>query len=394
MSQRLAVVLSHPTQYYSPWFRQLAEQTDLPLRVFYLWEFGVTRQQDRQFGNTFKWDVDLLSGYEHEFVPNRSRDPGTHHFRGLDNPTLTTRLAAWQPDALLLFGYNWKSHVQAIAWARLRGIPLLFRGDSHFIGRGSPRWPKRFLLGLLYRQFRAFLAVGAANHDYFRTLGVPAQRVVFAPHAVDDSLFDPSSDEHQSAASRLRTSLRIGADQTVILFAGKFLPAKQPMELLQAFGEIGDPHATLVYVGDGPLRPELEQWAAKNPGINVRFLPFANQSEMPARYLLADLFALPSRGLYETWGLAVNEAMHMGVPALVSNRVGCQRDLVTHDQTGWVFDVEAGAGEFTATLRRAIGEVRARREFWREAARARIRGYTFPRTTDGLLAALRALSSP
>jgi glycosyltransferase involved in cell wall biosynthesis len=49
---------------------------------------------------------------------------------------------------------------------------------------------------------------------------------------------------------------------------------------------------------------------------------------MPARYLLADLFVLASRGLYETWGLAVNEAMHMGVPALVSDRVGCQRDLV------------------------------------------------------------------
>ena len=49
--------------------------------------------------------MDLLSGYEHEFVPNTARDPGTHHFGGLRNPTLTARLAAWRPTALLIFGY-------------------------------------------------------------------------------------------------------------------------------------------------------------------------------------------------------------------------------------------------------------------------------------------------
>jgi hypothetical protein len=107
---RLAIVLSHPVQYYSPWFRWLRRNTSLEFRVFYLWEFGVTPQRDPQFGTSFQWDVDLLAGYDSEFVPNTSRDPGTHHFNGLDNPALTARLAAWRPDAVLLFGYNWRSH--------------------------------------------------------------------------------------------------------------------------------------------------------------------------------------------------------------------------------------------------------------------------------------------
>jgi hypothetical protein len=92
--RRLAIVLSHPVQYYSPWFRWLRAHTALEFRVFYLWEFGVTAQRDPQFGATFQWDVDLLAGYDSEFVPNVARDPGTHHFRGLDNPQLTARLAA------------------------------------------------------------------------------------------------------------------------------------------------------------------------------------------------------------------------------------------------------------------------------------------------------------
>lgn len=392
---RLAVVLSHPTQYYSPWFRFVRAQGDVEPNVFYLWDFGVTRKTDRQFGAELCWDVDLLSGYESEFVPNVATDPGTHHFRGLDNPDLTRRLAAWRPDAILLFGYTWRSHLRVVRWARFRGIPLLFRGDSHFIGRGAPAWPKCLLLRLLYCQFNAFLTVGAANRDYFRTLDVPESRLFFAPHAVDDSLFDPARADHQRAAEALRAELGLSTERTVILFAGKFLPAKQPVELLRAFIELHDRGATLLFVGDGPLRDELRALAYSHPGADVKFLPFANQSEMPARYLLADVFVLPSRGLYETWGLAVNEAMHMGVPALVSERVGCQRDLVTDGKTGWVFRHNS-TDELRAKLDVALKAMRSPETAtaMRHRARDRIAHYTYPRTTDGLLTALRAIASP
>ncbi|MFM9079035.1 MAG: glycosyltransferase family 4 protein [Opitutaceae bacterium] len=389
---RLAIVQSHPTQYYSPWFRHVQTQAAIELRVFYLWEFGVTRQTDRQFGTAFQWDIDLLSGYEHEFVPNVARDPGTHHFGGLDNPALTTRLAAWRPDALLLFGYNWKSHLRTILWARRNRVPLLFRGDSHFIGRGKPTLLTHWLLTLLYRQFHAFLYVGAANRDYFVTLGVPAERLFFAPHAVDYSLFDPARPDHLAAAEKLRRDLALPPDRTVILFAGKLLPAKQPVELLRAFIALKDTGATLLFVGDGPLKPQLQAIAAEHPAANVRFLPFANQSEMPARYLLADLFVLPSRGLYESWGLAVNEAMHMGVPALVSERVGCQRDLVEDGVTGWVF-ASNSEENLRRSLRRSLEALRAERARWANVTRERIRGYSFPHTTAGLLKALQSLRS-
>ena len=142
MSTRLAVVLSHPTQYYSPWFRWLRANTALEFRVFYLWEAGVTAQPDPEFLTTFKWDVDLLSGYDSEFLPNTARRPGTDHFRGLRNPTLTARLAAWQPGAILLFGYAYASHLRLIAWARRHRVPLVFRGDSHFLGRPRPGWAR------------------------------------------------------------------------------------------------------------------------------------------------------------------------------------------------------------------------------------------------------------
>ena len=325
---RLAVVLSHPTQYYSPWFRWLNTHASLDLRVFYLWEFGVRPTRDPNFQATFSWDVDLLSGYPHEFIPNTSSDPGTHHFFGLRNPGLLARLSKWNPDTVLVFGYKSLSQSSVIAWARLRGVPLIFRGDSHFLGRGRPRLSIRLALRCLYAQFKALTYVGAANRDYFTTLGVPDSKLVFAPHAVNHALFETTRPETAAQAIALRASLGIAPSSRVLLYAGKFVPAKQPRELLAAFLAMRRPEAVLVFVGDGEEKAALMSLAREAPPGTVHFLPFANQSEMPARYLMADIFALPSRGHYETWGLAVNEAMHMGLPCLVSDRVGCQQDLV------------------------------------------------------------------
>lgn len=383
---RLAVVLSHPTQYYSPWFRWLSARTEVAIRVFYLWEFGVRPTHDPLFQKTFSWDVDLLAGYESEFVPNASRDPGTHRFLGLHNPGLTRRIGAWRPDALLLFGYRSPSHLAVIAWARLNGVPLIFRGDSHFIGRGRPGWKSRLALQLLYVQFAAITYVGAANRDYFTVLGVPEKKLFFAPHAVNDALFDPALPGPRTAAAALRAQLGIAPGTRVVLYAGKFVPAKQPLELLAAWISLQPRDAVLVFVGDGQEKTALTELAHGAAPGSVNFLPFANQSEMPSRYLLADIFVLPSRGFYETWGLAVNEAMHLGVPCLVSDRVGCQRDLVTDGETGWVFRAED-----TAHLReRLAAALAADLAPIRRNVATRIAGYTYAQASAGLLQAFAA----
>lgn len=385
-SPRLAIVLSHPTQYYSPWFAWIASHTRLvDLRVFYLWDFGITAQRDPQFGATFSWDRDLLAGYAHEFVPNVSPAPGTDRFGGLDNPSLLARLRAWSPDAVLLFGYNYRTHLRLILGSRW---PLIFRGDSHLIDHPPPRPLKRWLLRLLYSRFSAVTYVGQANRDYFRAFGVRESRLHFAPHCVDASHFTPTP-ALRAATAALRSQLDLGS-RRVVLYAGKFISAKQPLPLLEAFLALAPADTALVFVGQGEELPALQAAAAHYPDVPVRFLPFANQSEMPARYLLANLFVLPSRGLYETWGLAVNEAMHLGVPCLVSDRVGCQRDLVTEGETGWVFDASDPAA-LAPALARALNDLTHRGPEFHAAVTRRIAGYTYAHATDGLRQALAAV---
>jgi glycosyltransferase involved in cell wall biosynthesis len=387
--RRVAIVLSHPTQYYSPWFRWLGAHTPLAFRIFYLWDFGVATRQDPQFRVSFAWDVDLLSGYDSEFVPNQAARPGTEHFWGLRNPALPARLATWRPDAVLLFGYRYATHLRVIAWCRRRHIPLIFRGDSHLLGQPQPSLFKRVALHGLYRQFAAVTYVGAANRAYFETFGVPAARLHFVPHAVNREHFDPHNPAHQEAAQRLRTEFGIPAGRRLVLFAGKLVPAKQPWALLEAFLSTPRPEVTLLFVGEGEEKPALQARAAQVPAADVRFLPFANQSEMPARYLLADLFVLPSRGNYETWGLAVNEAMHMRVPCLVSDVVGCQRDLVTDGDTGWVFHANDPT-HLAQKLAGALAALETDAAGFKTRVAARVANYTYAQAATGLVEAVAA----
>ena len=75
---RLAILSSHPIQYYAPVFRALAQCANVEPRVFYTWSQTADEQiSDPGFSIALRWDIPLLEGYGYEFVPNVASDPGT-----------------------------------------------------------------------------------------------------------------------------------------------------------------------------------------------------------------------------------------------------------------------------------------------------------------------------
>lgn len=391
---RLAIVTSHPIQYYAPWFRHLTAATGLALRVFYLWDFGITAQADRQFNQAIQWDIPLLEGYDYEFVPNTSRQPGTSHFGGLQNPTLTAQVRAFQPDAVLLMNYNYASLYRFLAgW---RDTPLLFRGDSHRLvpETGIKAALKRQWITQIYRRFDACLYVGQANRDYFRYHGVEDSRLFFSPHAIDNDRFIGQANTAQQEAKIWKQALGIPADHQVVLFAGKLIPKKRPLDLLQAFLRANLPQTSLLFVGSGELEAAVRDRAQASGNRHIYFAPFQNQSQMPRTYAAGDVMVLPSYGAGETWGLAVNETMCLGKPVIASDHVGCAADLVKPEQTGLIFP----AGEVDALahcLRRTLGHSRGAEASslhqWGQAGQAHINHYSYNQATEGLVKALSTL---
>jgi glycosyltransferase involved in cell wall biosynthesis len=342
-SLRLAIVTTHPIQYYAPLFRALAQLGTLDLHVFYTWSQAATQgRRDPGFGRAVDWDIPLLDGYQHRFVANAAERPGTDRYHGIINPSLNAEIAGWRADALLIFGWNVHAHLGAMRHFKGR-VPIFFRGDSTLLDP-QPWWrraARRALLTWVYRHVDVAIAVGSNNRDYYRWCGLPCSRIETVPHSVDTRRFGAEDQQQNARAAQLRGQLGIAPDALVFLFAGKLQTKKSPDLLLAAFLQLtrgrgcGRP-LHLVIVGNGELECVLKERAAAEPRIH--FLPFQNQSAMPAVYRLGDVFILPSGGPGETWGLALNEAMASGRPIIASSRVGGARDLVDPGKTGWLFE--------------------------------------------------------
>lgn len=387
---KIAIITTHPIQYYAPWFRYLAQEKDFLIKVFYLWDFGITQQVDQGFKQSIQWDIPLLSGYDYEFVPNQSLNPGTHHFWGFKNPSLVSVVESFQPHSVLLMCYNYASIYNFIWRWNTRKVPLIFRGDSHRIlpKTGIKEWMRRQFISLIYSQFSACLYVGKANYNYYTYHGVSPKNLFFSPHAVDNNRFFSQSQEAIKQAKVWKQELKISEDNAVILFAGKFESKKRPLDLLQAFIQADLPKVSLLFVGAGSLENELRSQAKNHSSIY--FAPFQNQSQMPRTYAIADLVVLPSYGAWETWGLVINEAMCLSRAVIASDHVGCAQDLIHSNQNGLVFP----AGNISALkncLQKAFLDL-AKLKQWGEESRNIITSYSYVQATQGLKSAINNLN--
>jgi glycosyltransferase involved in cell wall biosynthesis len=330
---RLAIVTTHPVQYYAPVFKLLNDRGNIDIMVFYTWGPMSVRKYDPGFGTTIQWDIPLLEGYPITWLHNASSNPGTHNFRGIINPDLISKVKDWKPDAVLVFGWAWQSHLKAIRYFKGK-IPVYFRGDSTLINnsKGLKRLVKYVFLNWVYRHVDHGFYVGSNNKAYLKEYGFNDVRLSFTPHAVDNERF---AMDRQDEATALRENLGIRDNQILILFAGKFEGKKSPQDLLNAFLLLQRSDLHLLFAGEGHLARELKSAAKGKP--NVHFLNFQNQTFMPVLYQACDIFCLPSNGPNETWGLAVNEAMACSKPVLASDKIGCAVDLVKPGVNGTIF---------------------------------------------------------
>ena len=337
--KKLAIISTHPIQYYAPLFREMAKT--IPLKVFYTWQPAKEGSFDPGFGKKVAWDIPLLDGYEYIFVPNTASNVGSHSFKGIINPTLNDEITQWGAEAVLIFGWSYNSHLKAMRYFKGK-IPVYFRGDSTLLDEktGLKTLFRRIFLRWVYSYVDKVFYVGNANKAYFKAHGLKENQLIFAPHAVENERFQENSIIHARAAMEIRKELGIGAHDVVILFAGKFESKKNPLLLLEAFIKLNVSNMHLLFVGNGKLEDELKLQAKDNP--NIHFMPFQNQSMMPVIYSVGDVFCLPSQGPGETWGLAVNEAMSCGLSVVASDKCGCAQDLVdaTNGRVFKVGDVE------------------------------------------------------
>lgn len=338
-NKRLAIVTTHPVQYNAPLFKLLATHENITVKVFYTW--GQSRESvfDEGFKIQRKWDVPLLEGYEYEFVKNISWKPGSHHFLGTVNPKLIQILKQWKPDAILVYGWSFYSHLKILLHFKGK-VKLFFRGDSTLLDE-SKGWSfkkllRRTLLKWIYKHIDIALYVGSNNKQYYLKHGLPEKKLVLAPHVVDNVRFGDISGKYETAATEWKKILGIRNYGITFLFAGKLEQKKNVNLLIDIFIKLSTINTYLIIVGNGILEKDLKIFASECK--QIIFLDFQNQSMMPVVYRLGDVFVLPSQGPNETWGLAINEAMACSRPVIASDKCGGAIDLISSRYNGNIFN--------------------------------------------------------
>ena len=333
---KLAIVTTHPIQYNAPWFGLLAEQPGVNIMVFYTWEqVNVNTKFDPGFGRIISWDIPLLDGYDYTFVKNTAIFPGSHHYKGIVNPTLNKEIEEWGAEAVLIFGWSFKSHLKCMRYFKGK-IPILFRGDSTLLDehKGIRMLLRRLYLRYIYSFVDFALYVGTNNMEYFLAHGLKERQLIFVPHAVDNSRFI-RNDEICKDLELMKKSLGIHPNDFVILFAGKFSQKKNPMFILELAKKLSSDRIKFLLVGNGELEKFLKD---RTKDKRIKYMDFQNQSKMPLVYHLAEIFVLPSVGPGETWGLAINEAIAAGNFIITTSKTGCATDMVKNWKNGIIVE--------------------------------------------------------
>jgi len=322
--------------------KELAKEVDL--EVYYFSDSSVKGGFDKGFGKTVSWDMPLLNGYTYHFLKNHRAERGlNNNFLDVWNPGAWKVVWNSNAEVILLNGWTYSSIWLVLLIAKLRKKKVWLRAENPLNQelKKSKKiiWAKKVVLQqiLFRRMVNKCLFIGTQSKSFFKYYGVQEERLVYTPYAVDNTHFRAAWENAKGQLPQIKEKLALPKDKKIILFSGKYISKKNPLDLLKAFACLDSDKYFLLMVGDGPLRPVMEQFIQTQGIQNVLLTGFVNQSEIPLYYAVADVFVMCS-GMGETWGLAVNEAMNFGKPVIVSDTCGCSSDLVKHNENGFIFN--------------------------------------------------------
>jgi len=334
---KVTFFISHPIQYQTPLFKYLNDNLkDVNLEVAYFTKHTIGGL-DKQFGENIVWDIPLLNGYNYTFLKNYSLKPAVAgSFFGLVNFGVVNYLLKRKPEFIILHGWSYFTHILVLIVAKLLRIKVVLRSESPVSAEKNKSklnyLIKKRILGFCDR----FLYIGKENKSFYKYMGINESKLFYTPYCVDNDRFLNTRVNFSGETDSIRLQFNIPLSNKLLLFCGKLIDKKRPLDIVKALEQLKRDDISLIYVGTGDLKYEIEEFIGIHKMSNIYFAGFVNQTELYKYYMSSDIFILPST-FGETWGLVVNEAMLHSLPLIVSDHVGSVADLVKQGVNGYSY---------------------------------------------------------
>lgn len=360
---RLGIVFTHPTQHHGPLWRKLSEQPNLDVKVLYLCDENQVGG-DPSLGETAQaWDVDLLSGYDYEYLKDLTGKVPSRLGRQLLNPGLINRITRKNFDAIFMQSFVNHSYRLTALLCKLRGIPLIMQNDASMMSDGRYGRLRLIAMSILYPWMNGladyWLSCGDHNEIHLRHYGVSDEKIFRGCHPVDGDRFKEAISSNPEEIQRIRQELSWDDNTILYGFMGKYIERKNPFEFINAIVKAHqrDPRVRGVLFGGGDLNTAINEQIAELDGEVINY-GFVNQAKVPLYFAALDVFVSPS--WIDPHPLVVSEAMVSGTPPILSDRCGNwgYNDTVRHRYNGLVYPCGKSDALAHAILAMADNETR------------------------------------
>lgn len=336
----IAIYALHPIMYQTPIFSELQSRLKLDNKFRFKVLFGDDISIDESFylKNDFITAPPpyLMEGYHYKILKNWAFNRRKGFFSRV-NLEIYRELKKGGYKGVIIHGYDNFSSWYTLIISKILGLKVVWRGEAVLTGRKSKFSFKQKLKGVLlkwfFRQCNALMYSCSGNKTYLKFYGAKKSQLFFIPCAVNNYFFQKESKKYLKQKLNIKKKIGIIDEKLVVLFSARFTRRKRPMDLLNAIEKINHSNISLLFVGDGPEKSKIEDYALRK-NINIIFTGFVNQTDISRYYSIADVNIIISD--YDPSPKAINEAMNFKLPIIVSDVVGTSSDLVFDGKNGFI----------------------------------------------------------
>ena len=242
------------------------------------------------------------------------------------NIGIISSLLKFRPDVIVTNEFGLRTLI-AITYGKIARVPVwVWWGGTLHTERFTSTL-KKFVRQVIVRGSKHWISYGMTSTEYLESIGVQRSQILQVQNCVPQDAFLVDV-KQPSLWFRDKT-------RPVILSVGQLIQRKGLDKLIEACGRLKRKgHSfSLVIVGGGPERDNLQALAKSYELEDCQFIPDKPQAALNEIYRSSDVFVFPT--LEDVWGLVVNEALWAGLPVLCSKYAGCAPEIVAAEN---VFD--------------------------------------------------------
>lgn len=329
----------NPTQYHSPLFREIHANSEFDLEVLFGDEIGAKPFYSEEFASEIEWDVPVLDGYKYKFFKNFS-DPSKKGFFSRNNPGIIPYVVRSDAAYVLIHGYDTLSSWYVFFASLISRKKIIWRGEavdpiSYSFKTKIKSSIKSLILPIYFKCCHMVLYSCKLNKKYLKKYVGKNVKLISFPCSVDNNFFEKNKIRTKDEKDFLKKSLNIPEEHIVVASCSRLTKRKRTMHIIESISKMDSKNVTLLVIGDGPERNNLEN-KAKELDVNFVCVGFVGQKEVAKLLSISNIFTLISE--YDASPKALNEAMNFPLGMIVSEGVGTCIDLIEHNKNGFILN--------------------------------------------------------